>query len=321
MPNQLGQQSQIMKTLHDTMLLTPLCVCIIAYNEERHIALTIDAIIDGTKEYPVPVYVYANGCTDRTVEICSEMSRVNPNIHVRELSLASKSNAWNTAFEEQHTEFILFSDGDILPEPGAVMHLLMELKASPDAVVASSRQLPLAQGLSFQRKMVGFMQLPLMQQFLYGGFYLVRRKALSEILRQKGFAGLPVGITAEDGFIEYVLTDGQLLISGCRTYYEPPNLRDYMRYLARIRWQNEQLRLVLGHHPGDDKGYISQIIFKIAASKNRKYTLVALCALLTRYVFKTATYTRVKSIYRSLGPVCFEGDNILGSSTRAHSTK
>ena len=296
-------------------------VCMLAHNEEKHIARTLTAVSDESFESGAQLYLYANGCTDSTVDIARQFMERTANVHLREIARASKPNAWNAAFSEATADYLVFSDGDILPEPGAISRLVSVLRTNPDVVIASSKQLPLKQGLGFQQKLVGFMQLPVLQQFLYGGLYAVRRAALAEALSRKGYSLLPEGVTGEDGFLEFVLDKGQLTIADCVTFYEPPNLHDYLRYLARIRWQNDQLVLLLGSIPGQDLGAVEKLLFKIKKSTSVKYLLLSSCAASVKYSFKRVFRGRIDRIYQGLGPVTGDGAEILGSLTRSASAK
>ena len=53
------------------MILIPepsVCVCILAHNEEKNIRKTLAAICATKEAETIPIYVYANGCGDGTVE-------------------------------------------------------------------------------------------------------------------------------------------------------------------------------------------------------------------------------------------------------------
>lgn len=106
-------------------------VCVFAHNEEANILGTLSAICDGNDLSRLfPIYVYANGCTDRTVELVEGFAKEHSNVHLRVLPVASKPNAWNMAFSEQKSDIIIFSDGDVVPEKGAALKLVVELGVS-----------------------------------------------------------------------------------------------------------------------------------------------------------------------------------------------
>lgn len=296
-------------------------VCVLAYNEEKHIERTLSAIVDGSEPSPFAVHVYANGCTDRTVEIARRFAETHANVFVREIPVASKPYAWNTAFAEQQSEFLIFADGDIVPEPGAVTHLVGRLKTIPHAVIASCRQVPLRKGLNLQQKLVGFMQMPLLQDFLAGGFYAVRRQTLAGLLAQLNYDGLPAGVTGEDCFLDNIAGHDRLLVAECCSAYEPPSFSDYCRYLARIRWQNEQLGLLLPNREGAPAGLRSRLAGKLRGCRGVRRLLVSLVAVSMRCGFKLIAFPFISRIYRRLGPVREDGALILRSHTRSSSSR
>jgi cellulose synthase/poly-beta-1,6-N-acetylglucosamine synthase-like glycosyltransferase len=296
-------------------------ICILAHNEERHIQQSVQAVMAGLDPGPFNVFVYANGCTDQTIARVRDLADEYNNVYLRSLEVPSKPLAWNAAFGEHQSEFIIFSDGDVFPSPNAANTLVAALKTHPDAVIATSRQLPRRQDLNYQQKVVGFLQLPLLHEYLYGGFYAVRRHALAAIMAQKGFGGLPVGVLGEDCFLQFLLKPNQMVVADCNTYYEPPNFKDYFRYLARLRWQNEQLCSVYGLLSNDTRGCIRKLFHKIVACSGKRYLFLSIPAVILRIIFKKVFYKRINIIYRSLGPVKRDGANILNSLTRADSTK
>jgi glycosyltransferase involved in cell wall biosynthesis len=78
--------------------------------------------------------MYANGCSDGTALEVTRFAQTHGNVHLCELLIASKPLAWNAAFVAHRSEFIIFSDGDILVDPGAALQLVNELKTFPKAV-------------------------------------------------------------------------------------------------------------------------------------------------------------------------------------------
>jgi glycosyltransferase involved in cell wall biosynthesis len=296
-------------------------VCVLAHNEESAIERTLFTVIRQSEGKPFPVYVYANGCTDRTEDVVRRFALTEPRVNLRTSGIASKPLAWNTAFEEQQREFIVFSDGDISPEPGAAARLVRELTAAPAAVLATCRQVPRTCGLVAGQRLVGYMQTPLVQDFLAGGFYAVRREALSALLEEHGLTGLPAGITGDDCFLDALVGAERLVVSECRTFYDPPDLGDYCRYLARIRWQNEQLALVLPSRGGISTRGVHSFARKVRRSRAPIRFLRAVPAVALRYLFRLIAAPAINRIYRSLGPVSTDGAGILSLSTRSSSSR
>lgn len=301
------------------------CVCILAYNEQSHIARTIHAVLNGNEDVDFDIIVYANGCTDRTADLVRELSDSIPNLRLRELDRASKPNAWNTAFAENTNPILLFSDGDVIPEPGSVSALTRHLQDNPSVSLICSELWPNKGGLTAQQRLVGFLQIPLVQDFHVGGFYAVRRDALDAALQAKQLTGIPEGVAGEDGFVELLFAPAQFRAATKKVYYDPPALDDYCRYLARIRWQNEQLaevypefleRSTLGSRP-----VLLRLRDKVIAANGIGRFLLGVSSTASRCLFKTVFRRRIHAYYLGLGPVVRDGESILGTATRSESTK
>ena len=296
-------------------------ICILAHNEEKHLAQTVSAI-NVNLHKNISIYIYANGCTDNTIEIGKKLELQFPNVYLREIKIASKTNAWNEAFEEnKNADIIIFSDGDIHPPKEAINILLEDLKNNPSVIISTSRIYPMMKNINWEKMFVGFMQLPLKHDFLSGGLYAVRNKGLREIFIEKNLTGLPIGIIGEDAFLEFILKTNQLYISTCKNYYYPPDIKDYYRYLARIRWQNEQLRLILGPQESDSVSLFHKIFLKFKNVHELSYYLISIPAVITKRFFIKLNASKIFKIYKSLGDVNKDGQKILNSLTRSNSTK
>lgn len=295
-------------------------VCVLAYNEANNIGRTLTALCAAQAMASIPVYVYANGCTDATAQEVARFAERHGNVYLRELPVASKPNAWNTAFAEQTSDFLVFSDGDIIVEPGAAFKLVGDLEGAPGAVIATCRQVSTDHGLTTQQKLVGFMQIPLVQNFLAGGFYAVRRQALADLLAEKGFAGLPLGVTGEDAFLDYLVGPERLLLSEVTSAYTPPNLSDYCRYLARIRWQNEQIRHCWGNVVPKSRS-LTRFRDKVLRIRRLGRLFVASLAVAARSLYKICYACQIAEHYRMIGPLRESGAEVLRDGTRSLSTK
>ncbi len=110
---------------------------------------------------------------------------------------------------------------------------------------------------------MGFLQTPFSQDYLAGGIYAVKKSELSQLLQEFGWSGLPPGVTGEDCFLDRIVGGDKLRIADCRSFYEPPDFRDYFTYLARIRWQNEQLNLFIPESNQRKKGNFQRLTRKV----------------------------------------------------------
>jgi hypothetical protein len=302
---------------------TPSCaVCVLAYNEEQHMGSTLRAILRGISDENVVVHLYANGCTDRTAEVARVVANWYPKLVVHELEIASKPEAWNAGLADHEQDVLVFADGDVIPEPGVVECLRDELWNSPLALITTCRPVPVSKGLNWQQRVVGFMQTPLHQDFVSGRFYAIKRRDIMELLAQAGYDGLPSGVTGEDGFLNLLVGPDRLIVSECRAAYKPPNLADYCRYLARIRWQNEQLALLLPFtYPPSFWTMVKRVARKVRRAPNKFHVAGAIPGVVLKHAFKLFAASQIRRAYRALGPVGINGADVLSIGTRAASTK
>jgi glycosyltransferase involved in cell wall biosynthesis len=302
---------------------SPSCaVCVLAYNEEQNMGSTLRAILRGISDENVVVHLYANGCTDRTADVARVVANWYPKLVVHELEIASKPEAWNAGLADHDYDVLVFADGDVVPEPGAVECLRDELWNSPIALISTCRPVPVTKGLNWQQRVVGFMQMPLHQDFVSGRFYAIKRRDILELLSQAGYDGLPSGVTGEDGFLNLLVGTDRLLVSECRAAYKPPNLADYCRYLARIRWQNEQLTLLLPFtYPPSLWSIVKRGVQKVRRAPNKFQVARAIPGVVLKHTFKLVAAHQIRRAYRALGPVGIDGAEVLSVATRAGSTK
>jgi len=300
-------------------------VCILAHNEQKHIASTIKSIIEGNREIDFKVIVYANGCTDNTIKIVKSFLSTYSNLRLRELDRASKSHAWNTAFYENKESILVFSDGDVEPEPGSIATLLNCFKIDSEITLASCQFWPRKNRLLLEQRLTGFMQIPLVQDFLTGCFYGVERKKLETEFNRHNLPGIPDGIVGEDYFLSVLLPGENFTVIKKKCYYEPPVFNDYQKYLARIRWQEEQIAYVckkrLASSVEKQKKLIDIINKKITYYQGPVRLLIGFMSATMRYAFIFFYRKKIYQYYQALGPVVYQGESILSSATRSSSAK
>lgn len=303
-----------------------ICVCILAHNEQKHIASTIKSIVEGDRDVDFDLVVYANGCTDDTVKIVKSLMVSYPNLRLRELEKASKPLAWNTAFQENNAPILIFADGDVEPESGLVLSLCKCITGNSDVTLASSQYWPQKTGLSYGQKLTGLLQIPFVQDFLTGCFYAVRRESLATEFEKRNISGIPEGIVGEDLFIELLVPETNFAIVEKKCFYEPPTIEDYQKYLARIRWQEEQLSSFFGDIFPDSLANGHRELSTVLKKKFLYYQGVGRLlfgggAASMRYVFTLLYRKRINRYYQSLGPVVEHGEDVLGTATRSNSAK
>lgn len=94
-----------------------LSVGIPAYNEEANIASIIKTILRQKQESFLleKIYVVADGCTDRTIEIVKKLATKNKEIKlIARKGRSGKVTALNTIYETNKSDFILTIDADLV---------------------------------------------------------------------------------------------------------------------------------------------------------------------------------------------------------------
>ena len=302
------------------------CICVLAHNEQRHIANTLRSLVAESDYLSCKIIVYANGCTDNTVSIVQKLSCQFPQISVNELDVASKANAWNIAFTENDSNILIFSDGDVRPEEGAIFGLCEALTHGRTKIVVAGCTLwPDFEFLGIEQKFVGFLQLPLYQDFLSGGLYAIDRKELMSILQHYGIKSLPVGLVGEDTFLEKIVPSDQFVVITHKVYYIPPLLNDYFSYIARLQWQKKQIHLIMNEFnvkiDVKKNNLITRFILKIRSNKSIIRMLLGLVSVCARYVLVLTNRRKIMNYYIKMGPPILEGSSILSRFSRSNSVK
>ncbi len=301
-------------------------VCILAYNEEASIATVIEQIVTANRDSRPLVRVYANGCTDRTVEIVAEIAARNPDVELVELEKPSKPAAWNRAFADNRGEILIFADADVVPEPGAVARIVEAFQRHPQAEIACCESWPEFSGATFEQRITGLLQIPLKQDFLIGHFYGIRRVAFQHHFERLGTTGLPEGIAGDDAFLDQLVPRNRFVLVDAKVRYRPPSFDDYYRYLGRIRWQNEQIRQYNRLRGIDSRavaanGRLSGIGDKLKGAKRPSRLLLGLVTTVARLLFKQLKKRRIEAAYERIGPVQADGAWVLSEATRSSSVK
>ena len=301
-------------------------ICIMAYNEEAHIAETLRSILEGNCDVKPIVKVYANGCTDNTHKIVSEISIQYPSVELVVIKKASKVNAWNIAFKENKNKVLIFADGDITHDPDAIRKILKVFDEHSNIEIACCESWPNSKGLNWEQRLTGFMQIPLNQDFLLGHFYGIRRSAFITHFQHIGIAGLPEGIVGDDAFLDDLVTRDKFITINSKVTFRPPDINDYCKFLARMKWQSEQIQLFRSsqksiHSFQNDINLLNNVMRKIVGSKSFSRLLVGCFTASTRVIFMIIMKTKIESEYRKLGSVTANGSKILSEATRSISIK
>ncbi len=300
-------------------------VCLFAHNEEKCIRQTVLSLLEGNPGLSLCIKVYLNGCTDRSLEIVEELAGIYPCVEPVVIAEASKVAAWNQAFSENTEEILFFGDGDVTTEKGAISGMLAIFAEEKNIELACCTTSPMSKGLLWQQQVIGLLQIPLQQDFLTGHFYALRRERFVAHFSRFGLAGIPAGIVGDDAFLDRLVTRNNFKLIKNRVFYKPPVFVDYIRYISRLRWQNEQIDRFfseVGVKDGlPEEGGGQRFIRKMQHSGSPVRFFLGAVMTVLRTLFKLIFAQKIEAAYQRLGPVVDDGAWILSKATRSDSVK
>ncbi|MDO6542036.1 glycosyltransferase family A protein [Photobacterium sanguinicancri] len=173
-------------------------ICVFAYNLEHHIEKSINSIIKNQGNYSASIYIMANGCKDKTAEVAYKIAKKNKKVHVVELSIGDKSNAWNifTYDYYDHSSIPIFVDGDLEFENDAIKNIIDFHLSHPAYNSISS--FPFEHG----RSSIAWRKELLEKHQFTGNLYLLSQPFISKIISQD--VKLPVGLIGDDSMLGYL---------------------------------------------------------------------------------------------------------------------
>ncbi len=117
---------------------------ICAYNEERNIGRLLSFLQKEKFRFNViEIIVVASGCTDRTVDIVREFTKVDKRINlIVEKKRKGKASAINIILRKAKGDLLVFIGGDNLPAKGSVDKVIKPL-LNKDVGASSGRPIPL----------------------------------------------------------------------------------------------------------------------------------------------------------------------------------
>ena len=210
-------------------------VVIPAHDEERGIARSLTALLDGSG--PFDVVVVCNGCTDRTAEVAR---RFEPSVRVVEIAEASKSaavragNATTGVFPRLHL------DADVVVTGADLLRLLEPLERPGVLATAPRRVVPRdGCGLVVRWYYDVWEQLPQVAGGLFGrGAFVLTRTA------QERVDALPT-VMSDDLAVSDAFDDRERLVvdAATVTVWPPRTVGDLLRRRVRVTTGNRQATL------------------------------------------------------------------------------
>ncbi|MEZ8094209.1 glycosyltransferase family 2 protein [Photobacterium swingsii] len=173
-------------------------ICVFAYNLEHHIENSINSIIKNLGDYSADIYIMANGCKDKTAEVAYKIAKNNKKVHVVELSIGDKSNAWNIFTYDYYDNYSIpiFVDGDLEFENNAIKNIIDFHLNNPTYNSISS--FPFEHG----RSSITWRKELLEKHQFTGNLYLLSQQFISKMIKRK--VKLPVGLIGDDSMLGYL---------------------------------------------------------------------------------------------------------------------
>jgi len=113
--------------LNDMEQLPPVTVLLPAYNEEKVIANTINALLASDYKGGLEILVVNDGSKDKTAEVVEELARQHSCIRLINQKNQGKSMAIKRGLEEAGHELVVMLDADTIFEPQTIFHLIAPL--------------------------------------------------------------------------------------------------------------------------------------------------------------------------------------------------
>jgi biofilm PGA synthesis N-glycosyltransferase PgaC len=98
----------------------PVSIVIAAYNEERVIGATLEALRRTRYRNLVQILVIDDGSTDRTAEVVNKVAGTDPRIQVLHQTNSGKATALNLGFNKAHGDIVVTLDADTIFTPWTV---------------------------------------------------------------------------------------------------------------------------------------------------------------------------------------------------------
>lgn len=196
-------------------MIASVAIGIFAHQEEDNISSIISyyekqSIINNPDFY-TKIYILANGCSDKTVQIareCIKKSCLLNIFEIIEIDKGGKSNAWNVYVHDvckDQFDYLLFCDADIRVIDESVIETMITVLINSDHVDALN-SMPV-KDINYDLRAKGFVQKIIAsssggfsdwKSSICGQLYGVKYKKIKDVY-------MPIGLPVEDGFIGAVI--------------------------------------------------------------------------------------------------------------------
>lgn len=218
-------------------------IAIFAHNEERSIARCLDSIfsaVAGDATLDPQLYVLVNGSRDRTADIVKAYGRRHANVHLVEIELGDKSNAWNHYVYRVAPEapVHLFIDGDVRMGPRAIQEIILTFSEHPNAMAVAA-------GPVGGRHAERYREETRKHPGIWGNLYGLRQSTLDRF--RSNHIRLPIGAIGDDGLVGILIAKdfdprgryaaGRTVFAERATFVYPPlrwfDPSDVKKYIRR----------------------------------------------------------------------------------------
>jgi glycosyltransferase involved in cell wall biosynthesis len=171
-------------------------VAVFAYNIASKVELCVESIIKSNNKN-LNIYILANGCTDSTLEIGNKLQKKYSFLHVVNLSVADKSNAWNFYVHQiaPKANLHFFIDGDVQVLPNSLESISQQM--AKDLSVNAIGGVPFV-----GRDKIGWINRMFTFGRVSGGLYALNERFINEIREQQVL--LPIGFIGEDFLVSAI---------------------------------------------------------------------------------------------------------------------
>lgn len=174
-------------------ILAPICVVILAHNEEARIASCLRSLPLGDED--IAFHVVVNGSTDTTARIAQGFAERHDNLKLHIFELGGKARSWNRLLFNELPDFHavhVFVDGDAEVAPGSIRALAASLAADPQANAAAAMPMN-------GRKVAAYRKQLRQEHGLFGDLYALRGTFLARM--KAASIRLPDDVIGDDGLV------------------------------------------------------------------------------------------------------------------------
>jgi len=215
-------------------MVSPLSICIPAYNEERNIERCLLSVLRQENALIDEILVGVNSSTDQTQQIVQEFAlKRDARIRIVE-SNKGKAHAWNALNRIARNNLRVFLDGDCTCPPDAFGKLLEEMDGYY-IVGASIERITKNKGaivkiLNFPSKYI----LPFVH--LHGGLYLMDYEKVQEKIKEKTLRSeMPESIFDKDDMFLMLIVGKVIVSERVFVQIEPPDLKQEVSRYRRMQ--------------------------------------------------------------------------------------